>query len=90
VSGRDGGPAFPVPFYFDQSRGEYGMYIDGVDAGAATGLTVRDYFAAKAMQAYITGALADGAELHPGDSEAVSRASYVQADSMLAAREVQP
>jgi len=46
------------------------------------GMTLRDYFAAKAMQGYI---ISHGVVLRP---EEVSRLSYTMADSMLAQREV--
>lgn len=44
----DGGPAFPLPFILDPTRGEMGMYVDAADAGVPTGLSVRDYFIAHA------------------------------------------
>ena len=62
-----GGPAFPQ---FVLSNG--GAYVEG-------GMTLRDYFAAKAMQ----GMLADG---RTGD-EYVSNLAYQYADAMLKARE---
>lgn len=66
----DGGQAFPQPFYDDK-----GHCIDGFD-----GMTLRDYFAAKAMQ----GLLADSrlrAKWHEFASDA-----YEMADAMLEAR----
>ena len=64
-----GGPAFPVPInpgepYFGHSP--------------CDGMTLRDYFAAKAMQGYLT------ANHFPVDS--VARWSYEVADAMLRAR----
>jgi hypothetical protein len=62
-----GGPAFPTPRY---ERGD--MY--------SLGMTLRDYFAAKAMQAVI----ARGDDTNrPGMAEW----SYAMADAMLKARE---
>ena len=61
-----GGPAFPV------TEDNY-VHKDN------TGMTLRDYFAAKAMQAIVSN----------GDvnSQKISQASYVIADAMLEARE---
>lgn len=51
-------------------------------AGTAyQGMTLRDYFAAKAMQAYLT------APDTGWDFNELSRAAYEQADAMLNARE---
>ena len=64
----DGGPAFPHHFTQDS-------------VGDCKGMTLRDYFAAKAMQGMVT------------SRENVSRAgaslAYQMADAMLAARELQ-
>jgi hypothetical protein len=73
-----GGPAFPYPFY-----DEKGHCIDGID-----GMTLRDYFAAKALQ----GLLADPEpfDLWDGDktiADTYAREAYVYADAMLRARE---
>lgn len=62
-----GGPAFPVLHW-----------ISGESTGAEEGMTLRDYFAAKAMQT-----LAEKYS-HEGD---VSRSAYKIADAMLKARE---
>jgi hypothetical protein len=48
------------------------------------GMTLRDYFAAKAMQGLLAGLLADGQDLK-WDQVAID--SYRQADAMLKARE---
>lgn len=76
---KDGGPAFPIPIAgcndgavynaLQQSNGELG------------GMTLRDYFAAKAMQAYVAGGGVN--------DEKVARWAYDTADAMLKAREVQ-
>lgn len=69
-------PAFPV------GANEYGGH------GTCFGITARDYFAAKAMQAMISTAAdpclfgLDGAEVH------TAGAAYAMADAMLAARSV--
>ena len=64
-----GGPAFPTVFY-----SEKGKCIDGFD-----GMTLRDYFAAKAMQVFLTN------ERSTMDDDAI--AAYEMADAMLEARE---
>jgi hypothetical protein len=59
-----GGPAFP---YYHP------------DLGGAAGMTLRDYFAAKAMNAFLS---RDG-----GTLEMDAKAAYKMADAMLKARE---
>ncbi|WP_260767507.1 hypothetical protein [Klebsiella aerogenes] len=66
MSKDNGGPAFPVP------ATEY----HGMDEG----MTLRDYFAAKAMQAMIVAHEPDGA---------IPGWAYGMADEMLKAREVE-
>jgi len=53
---------------------------------AYPGLTVRDYFAAKALPALVDyyGA---GTELNPGQNEKAAAGAYAIADAMLAERE---
>ncbi len=64
-----GGPAFPVPD------------IDG--SAVAEGMTLRDYFAAKAMQAVITDPHHDVQCGYDG----IAQYAYSIADAMLKARE---
>lgn len=66
-----GGPAFPAA-HFDLSDHEHGM-------------SLRDYFAAKAMQSEIIGN--EGLSNRDGFIEAVARISYRMADAMLKARQ---
>ena len=68
-----GGPAFPV-----QS-----VYIEDQETNSR-GMTLRDYFAAKAMQA-ITPSFANANILNP--AEFISDKAYALADAMLKARE---
>lgn len=76
-------PAFPIPI--NQGESWQGM-------APCDGMTLRDYFAAKVMQAAMTGAVLPGlAEDHmPKETESalrqVAAASYRVADAMLAAR----
>ena len=67
----NGGPAFPGT-----------QYASGISpTGHAEGMTLRDYFAAKAMQ----GMLADSEVV--ASQEQLAEASYKMADAMLRARE---
>ena len=71
---RDGGPAFPVQ-----------------DAASwqGHGMSLRDYFAAKAMSAMLTTARGEFGTTEEGRENCVrfSNVSYVMADAMLKARE---
>ena len=72
----DGGPAFPVQEWNPE----------GSPATLTLGLSVRDYFAAKAMQSAIRMDMA-----HSTDGMLdLARYAYAQADAMLKAREVKP
>ncbi len=62
-----GGPAFPTPRY---ERGD--MY--------SLGMTMRDYFAAKAMQGLLAG------KLTTTKMSVIASECYAMADAMLAAR----
>ena len=75
MSAKTGGPAFPYSFP-DGRKDDYNV---------AYGMTLRDYFAAKAMQGILAGT-------HPIVKQAeplptVARVAYAQADAMLKARE---
>ena len=71
-----GGPAFPSDFgNIPESVGEYGR---------ANGVTIREYFAAKAMAALMTGFLSDGGD-YP-NREGIALHAYAYADAMLEAR----
>ena len=66
----DGGPAFPFTAECDETA---------FNQVLSTGMTLRDYFAAKAMQAYL--------QRGYSQDDAAKRA-YNTADSMLKARDV--
>lgn len=70
----DGGPAFPV-----EERN-----ADGSPAWPSVGRTLRDYFAAKAMAALITGCVARGVEW---DDKSATSVAYETADAMIKARQ---
>jgi hypothetical protein len=50
------------------------------------GISARDYFAAKAMQAFVTGLLSDGEPVIKSDDKDIARRAYEIADAMLAVR----
>ena len=52
--------------------------------GFAKDMTLRDHFAAEAMQGILSGLLADGQDIHWDE---IGRNAYWQADAMLKARE---
>lgn len=79
MSIQDGGPAFPVA--------DYDHMIFQPETVSETkrdlsGMSLRDYFAAKAMQAIITGNNADHCSLGLG----TAKDAYIVADAMLATR----
>lgn len=82
----NGGYAFPIPNAdfqtFSPSTVEEYKRIQ-------SGMTLRDYFAAKAMQALITGAMSGGAPIKTmgGDDKVAAKAAYIIADAMLKERE---
>ncbi|MGU2415257.1 hypothetical protein [Burkholderia cenocepacia] len=69
---KDGGPAFPVP----------GLMEDP----SFNGMTLRDYFAAKAMQAALTTVQPGPTVTHEQMFDAVAPLAYLMADAMLKAR----
>jgi hypothetical protein len=84
----DGGPAFPRDDYYDEKR-----------YGQSDGMSLRDYFAAKAMQAEIVTSCSDAtpkaaqdlvnAALLSGQTvlQRIAFNAYRMADEMLKARE---
>ncbi|WP_322997910.1 hypothetical protein [Castellaniella sp.] len=83
----DGGPAYPIPCQFDVSRGP--RFESGYG-----GMSLRDYFAAKAMQGLLAnpgGPIQangmNGWSLTNCTGADVATMAYAMADAMLAARE---
>jgi hypothetical protein len=74
MSQHTGGPAFPIPGEVWHAEG------DRFNDEAYAGMTLRDYFAAKAMQGMMTG-------LSEFNQEKLAAQSYIMADAMLNARE---
>jgi len=72
MTDKTGGPAFPV---FPETSGGH--------AAAFQGMTLHDYFAAKAMQAL----LSDPSWREDMNAQETAYASYAQAREMLKARE---
>ena len=72
---RDGGPAFPHYTPVD------GYYV----AAAPAGMSLRDYFAAKAMQAMLTSPNCPMA----WTEERLAKQSYITADVMLKIRNIE-
>ena len=70
----NGGMAFPRP---------YSLMLDGVQIWPSDGMSLRDYFAAKAMQ----GEVASGRYIEVSYDN-IATYAYKQADAMIAAREV--
>ena len=83
---KDGGPAFPLPYEHTevvtrmQQLGEISTEQLLECTKQLRGISVRDYFAAKAMQNYI------GDDCTP---DAIAKAAYEMADAMLKARGTQ-
>lgn len=69
MSAKDGGPAFP----------EFYNTTSGIMSKQGSGLTVRDYFAAAALNGMLS--------RDSGPSMDVGQAAYDYADELLAARE---
>lgn len=76
----DGGPAYPVADFDHQT-----FSPSTVDEARRllSGMSLRDYFAAKAMQAMLTG-------IHVGANPYLAQQAYQVADAMLAARQECP
>lgn len=82
----DGGPAFPL----GPTAGTMKPMQDGTlivtHYGMEPGVTIRDYFAAAALQPLVTSAI----ELNHSKWDAAAQHAYLIADAMLAAREAKP
>ncbi|MCH6203406.1 hypothetical protein L3V16_06075 [Brucella ciceri] len=72
---KTGGPAFPRPFH---------ETVDGDFSIAQTGMTLRDYFAAKALNGLLAGQFRDTGSFNLKE---LPEEAYSIADAMIAARE---
>ena len=78
----NGGPAFP----FGQTDIDSGQLVNG---WGSEGMTLRDYFAAKALSGMIAQGVLGFTGRHPsnwGSSKGLSKSAYEIADAMLAER----
>ena len=71
----NGGPAFPCDRIIQQE-----------EAHSSPGMTLRDYFAAKAMAAMVSGHFSYYGHENYWDRESIADQAYELADAMLAAR----
>lgn len=78
---KDGGPAFPSIETDDAYNDDREMYGRTYSFG---GMTLRDYFAAKAMNALLAVQLKNE---RSAESETIAQASYRMADAMLKVRQ---
>jgi hypothetical protein len=76
----DGGPAFPQSLMETRDGAIQASY----DAPNGSGMTLRDYFAAKALQGAI--ASYSGPDVSLPNTEWIARTAYQYADAMLNAR----
>ena len=91
MSANNGGPAFPTMKSWDENFcDEAGYARTRRLSGAVGGMTLRDYFAAKAMQSLVNG-LSDNDRMAVLDGvlgfARISATAYCAADAMLRARE---
>ena len=70
-------PTNPTAFPYSVDNGETVKY--------ATGMSMRDYFAARAMESFISGWTARN--IYPPNDLVVAEHAYAMADAMLKARE---
>ena len=79
----DGGPAFPVV----HEQYDYG-YEQKMPKQVAPGMTLRDYFAARALVGYLHASVSNGwAAQNQYQAEAAAKNAFMVADAMLRARE---
>lgn len=83
---KDGGPAFPG-FSYTAGHGCARRSAVGEWEYHDPGMSLRDYFAAMAMQAAISTLTGEPTETAPVHCAPIARDSYEMADAMLKARE---
>ncbi len=81
----DGGPAFPVQCEWGPNGPERGVQT-GNSSGWHMGLSLRDYFASKAMQGLC--AMVATGQHTINDNRDMAIQAYAMADALLRAREV--
>jgi len=87
---KDGGPAFPGKATINRTTGELMPHQFGNDDFATLGMTLRDYFAAKALAALIDRKEFDRFDLTAEKAKTIGECAalraYAIADAMLRAR----
>jgi hypothetical protein len=86
MSKNTGGPAFPTPNRIGAN--ETNTWI--AEVPGQEGMTLRDYFAAKAMQEILASQYEDGIYVGDTDNDSehvCARSAYIMANAMLKARE---
>lgn len=58
----------------------------GVTSVVQEGMSLRDYFAAKALQGAIAGSMSDGTHFALGDETTLAQMAYLLADAMMLER----
>ncbi len=76
---KHGGPAFPTNYFYDQDSEQEVLPMPG--------MTLRDYFAAKAMQGLLSSPRAPLGGKEDVTDLLIAKLAYVAADAMLKARE---
>jgi hypothetical protein len=86
----DGGPAFPIPIAGCTNGSVYNTMEQS--SGQLGGMSLRDYFAAKAMPALIADYCREAREVgwQPNWHDGIAIDSYKIADSMIWASKVKP
>lgn len=80
----NGGPAFPSPGRLEQNP--FSHFPQAVIHGDSKGMSLRDYFAAKAMHQFLHGAVIPVGYDPTKDFASLSALAYAMADAMLKAR----
>lgn len=87
MSKETGGPAFPVPI-----AGDTAGFVDAEECGVATGITIRDYMAAKVLPAiykeHWEEVVNNGATFADDWPTGLAMDAYRLADAMLAVRAI--
>lgn len=86
---KDGGPAFPATWANDSDLNAVapnGQVVPPFSSIPLPGMTLRDYFAAKAMQAALASVTPGPMTTHAEIAEAVAPIAYLIADAMLRTR----
>jgi hypothetical protein len=93
---KDGGPAFPCQATINRDSGELIPHQFGNDDFVVPGVSMRDYFAAKALMGLLAEPISEGMQSttsyiatpleHDQPGDLMARSAYRLADAMLKAR----